>query len=242
MILARADQTLEEHINSALQAFEELKRTKFWKFVAEAEEVLRIAIIFHDSGKIFYQSSKNIENQNPSFLGHEIFSTYILNDFLYELSFEEQKRLLAEAIVFYHHYAMGIKSRIEKFKQKFPTFPICSKEELRDVLEEHEKIVLKFLRIENAKNAMEKLKEKIEKQFELNNQLSPIFACVEQENTKIWAKFQSEKAFRKLMLPCVNVMTIVDYLGAKGSETKFSKVVEDFVSLYRRSNVEISLK
>lgn len=235
MILARAGQTLEEHIALALQALEELKRTRLWNLVAEAEEVLKIAVIFHDSGKIFYQTSENVKSQNPSFLGHEIFSTYILENFMYELGFEEKKKLLANAIVFYHHYAMGIKSRMEKFKKKFPKFPMCSIDELGNFLEEYEKIVLQFLKIENAKNAMEKLREKIKLQFEDKSPIAPIFAFVEERNKEIWDKFIGEMTFRRLMLPCVNAMTIVDYLGARaeGRKTDFSRVVEEFVLLYR---------
>lgn len=234
MIFARAEQTLEEHISSCLKAFEDLKQTKFWKLIANAEDILRFALVFHDSGKIFYQTKKNLERK-PSFFGHELFSAFILNEFLWNLELERDSRLLAVAVVLYHHYAMGINRRKNEFKKRFSKFVVCdSKERFQETLKEHESIVLNFLEYEKAKNAMKKVNEKILSYMEDSSlKYPPILEKIEENNIQIWREFVGKKNFRKLMLPCINAMTIVDYLGVKSDKKEeFGKVIEDFVKLY----------
>lgn len=238
MIVARADQTLEEHISSCLKTLNDLKRTNFWRLVENGEEILKVAVIFHDAGKIFYQTRKNLEKDKPSFFGHELFSTFILNEFLWNLEFERRSRLLAIAVVLYHHYAMGVNQRKNGFKKRFSKFIVCnSKEEFREILKEHEDIVLNFVKHERAEIAMKKVNERILSYIEdFYLKYPPILDKIEENNIQIWREFIADKNFRKLMLPSINAMTIVDYLSVKpgGKKTEFSRVIDEFVELYSK--------
>ncbi|MFN3384832.1 MAG: HD domain-containing protein [Archaeoglobaceae archaeon] len=230
MILAREDQTLEEHIERCLESFESIRCKKFWKMFGEkAEKDFRIAIVLHDSGKIFYQGKK-------SFLGHEIFSAFISHVFTRE--FPDLNSKLVEAIILYHHYAMGLKDRIKKFKIEFKDFKVCNKsEEFEEILEEHKSIALKYIDLEGSsvKKAMEKVNESIRKRLNgCRLEYGGTLEILKEENSEIWKRFVSEKDFRKLALFCINMMTVVDYAGAleKGKKTDFGRVVEEFIRIY----------
>ncbi|MEM0203838.1 MAG: hypothetical protein QXO16_06985 [Archaeoglobaceae archaeon] len=230
MIIARHEplQTLEDHVSACLKAFESLRRGKFWKLFGEkVEKELRIAIVLHDSGKIFYQTKKN-------FLGHELFSTYISHVFTKYLDLDSR---LVEATILYHHYAMGLKKRIERFKSKFGEFKVCEKsEEFERILEGHESIVLKYIGLERsvAKEAMESVKESIRNHLNgCKLRYGGILQILEEENKEIWMTFVGEKDFRRSMLFCINMMTLVDYAGVvKTEERGFGGIVEEFLRIY----------
>ncbi len=229
MIIARYDpiQTLEGHIEACLKAFESLKQRKFWKIFGEKfEKELQIAIVLHDSGKIFYQRKRN-------FLGHELFSAFVSHFFIDLLDLDLR---LVEATILYHHYAMGIKERIEKFK--FKEFKVCDRvEEFEGIVEEHERIVLKYVALEKsvAKEAIERVNNQIRKRLEgCRLDYGGILKIVKEENSEIWKRFAEDREFRKSMLFCINIMTLVDYAGVPdtGKKTDFGKIVEDFFRIY----------
>lgn len=245
MIFARLkpEQTLEEHIKLCLESLKHLSSTRLWRLFKNFENILKITIIFHDSGKIFYQDRVR---RGKGFLGHELLSTFIVNEFLLhkDLNFSFDSRFLIDGIVLYHHYAMDLRKRKEKFLNEFRgSFIVCeSEEKFMDLLKEHEKIVLDFLDLEKldlerevAKKAMRDVNNKILKYLNLKRcllQYGWIFKDLEQINKEIWSRFVKEKDFRKLMLLGINAMTIVDYLGVRERRTEFSRIVEEFVSTY----------
>ncbi|MFN3383533.1 MAG: hypothetical protein ACK401_01395 [Archaeoglobaceae archaeon] len=229
MIIARRKpiQTLEEHVRDCVRAFEILKEKKFWKlFGKNFEKELQIAIVLHDSGKIFYQTKEN-------FLGHELFSAFISHVFIDFLEFDSK---LVEATILYHHYAMGIKERIAKFK--FREFKVCEKlEEFDKILEEHGRIVLKYVDLEKsvAREAIERVNEAIQNRLEgCKLEYGGILETIKGENSEIWRRFVEEREFRKSMLFCINMMTLVDYAGVPdtGEKKGFGRIVEDFFRVY----------
>lgn len=242
MILARLEpeQTLEEHLKLCLEAFGSLTSTKLSDLFKGNEELLNVAIVFHDSGKIFYQ--RRIK-KGKGFLGHELFSTFIVDEFLQseDLNLNFESRFLIDAIVFYHHYAMGLREREEKFLKEFKSgFNVGEEKELEEILREHEGLVVELLNLDKSaiKKAMKRVKGVIINHFE-NGVLHYgwIFKSLRYINKEIWDRFVADKGFRKLMFLGINAMRIVDYLGVKadkGKETDFSRVVEEFVSIYRR--------
>ena len=87
-------QTLKEHIDKALKALDEVKNSKIWKYAVKlfegdehlVEEYLKIIILLHDIGKIFYQANIFLDKKKGvkylNFKGHEYFSTYLADEYL----------------------------------------------------------------------------------------------------------------------------------------------------------------
>jgi len=236
MIYARKseefEQTLEEHIEECLKALEELKNTRFWKLIRENEVELRTAIVFHDSGKIFYQ--KNFKGGKIIFTGHEILSAHILDTFAWYYGKDAGNRYLSIAAVLYHHHAMGVKKRagnLRKIELKF------NREEFEEILAEHKKILLKHLEFFEPKaveKALDDLNSNLRKLFtgDRVDTSSMVSECGEMI-TQIWEKFQKEADFRKKMIALTTALVICDYRGAKGKRTEFGKIIDEFVELYK---------
>lgn len=244
MIVARLkpEQTLEEHLKLCLEAFKSLSSTKILNIFQGTENLLKIAIVFHDSGKVFYQQRIK---KGKGFLGHELFSTFIVDEFLQceDLNFSFDSRFLIDAIVLYHHYAMGLKIREERFLKEFKEgFSVGEEKLFEEVLREYEEIVLELLECDESaiKKAMKRAKNAVMAHLEKGFlQYRLIFKNLRYINKEIWDRFVADRVFRKLMLLGVNAMTIVDYLGAKtedGRRSEFSRVIDEFVSLYRRKD------
>ena len=85
-------QTLKEHIDESLNALDEVKHGRIWKYTVNlfdgddnsVEEHLRMIIAFHDIGKIFYQANISLDKGKGvkyfNFKGHEYFSTYLADE------------------------------------------------------------------------------------------------------------------------------------------------------------------
>ncbi|MEM2346639.1 MAG: hypothetical protein QXN49_08770, partial [Archaeoglobaceae archaeon] len=151
-------------------------------------------------------------------------------------------RFLIDAIVLYHHYAMGLSKREEKFFREFKSgFRIS--EDFEKILREHEEIVLELLNLDESatKKAMKKVNIAVKGHLEKGLlQYGWIFKNLRYINKEIWDRFVADRVFRKLMLVGINVMTIVDYLGAKtedGRGSEFSRVIDEFISLYYRGGL-----
>lgn len=238
MIYARKseeiEQSLEDHIEECLVALEELKNTRLWKLIGNEEVDLRTAVVFHDSGKIFYQ--KNFKRGKLSFEGHEIFSAYILSKFSwYYGKFARDISNLSIAAVLYHHHAMGVKKRInslENLKLKF-----TSQREFEGILAEHKKILLKnlgFLDSKAVELALEYLNSHL-KEFLKNGEVNAIKMALESQgiSNRIWNDFQKDVNFKKMMIALTTALVICDYRGVKGKKTGFGKIVDEFIELYR---------
>ncbi|MEM2802556.1 MAG: CRISPR-associated endonuclease Cas3'' [Archaeoglobaceae archaeon] len=243
MIVARLkpEQTLEEHLKLCIEALKSLSSIKILDIFKGTENLLKIAIVFHDSGKIFYQQRIK---KGKGFLGHELFSTFIVDEFLQceDLRVSFDSRFLIDAIVLYHHYAMGLSKREEKFFREFKSgFRIS--EDFEKILREHEEIVLELLNLDESatKKAMKKVNIAVKGHLEKGLlQYGWIFKNLRYINKEIWDRFVADRVFRKLMLVGINVMTIVDYLGAKtedGRGSEFSRVIDEFISLYYRGGL-----
>jgi len=239
MIYARKseefEQVLEEHIEECLKALEELKNTRFWKLIRENEVELRTAIVFHDSGKIFYQ--KNFKKGKLSFEGHEICSAHILDTFAWHYKkYAKEISDLSTAAVLYHHHAMGVKKRannLRKIKLKF-----SNQKEFEEILAEHEKILLKHLRFFEPKaveKALDDMKSNLRKFFTDNrvNTVRIVSVC-EEIISRVWERFQKDVDFRKKMIALTTALVVCDYRGVKGKRTEFGGIIDEFVELYSR--------
>jgi CRISPR-associated endonuclease Cas3-HD len=249
MIYARKseklEQSLEEHIRQCLKALEDLKNTRFWKIIGAAELELRTAIVFHDSGKIFYQ--KNLRKGKLSFSGHEIFSAYILKRFLWhyrkhaktsDLELRCSWGDLSIAAVLYHHHAMGVKKRVESLRKNELRF--SSQKEFEEILAEHGEILLKnleFLESEAVKLALEMLNSDL-RRFLADGRVKTADIAYESDDIikRTWECFQKDVYFRKMMIALTTALVICDYRGVReenGGKRGFEKIVDDFIELYK---------
>jgi CRISPR-associated endonuclease Cas3-HD len=233
-------QTLREHIYSCLEALDKIKSSKIWNLVkklcgSSAERYIKIAVIFHDSGKILYQ--KNFKTKNDvkylSFYGHEIYSTYFISEFLNakrraienvkQLDVLRLFKLAVIASVLYHHHAMGVRYRIKRL----------SKISYENVfVKEFDKLIEDLL--ENPIFLSDILKNKSEGHLSPNN----VSNVVSDLNREIWIEFVKSKKFRKTMLLFTNILLIADYMGSQdrdGTKTEFAKVLDEFLELYSTS-------
>ena len=253
-------QSLDKHIKLCLEAFEEIKETKIWDAFrkiyndAKVEKYVKFAIIFHDFGKIFYQtnrySNKKENVEYLSFRGHEFFSTYLADKFL-NLWLEkdisnrtdeyEDFRLLVYASILYHHHAMGLKSR-----EKVDEIRVCrNHDEYKKILNRSGEILKYYLKnfgdnvvdlfIEELKNF--RLKKSDRNEYILNRRIiSDVFRYVDELNVEIWRNFVKNKIFRKMMILTTNILLTVDYKGSENRgevRTEFSEVLNEFIWLYK---------
>ncbi len=249
-------QTLEDHIRDSLEALNNIRDTKIWRYYASfcqnAEKWMKLAIVFHDMGKVFYQENKkrNKKGRYLSFVGHEFISTYLVDGFLgiwlnkdLENRLEDYKnfRWLVYSSILYHHHAMGLRSR-----ERLNEIKVCGNCEFDNIAKKASEIVRKYsmefdVKPEEFFNLLKQLKlTKLVEGSDIllldRNVISDIYRYVDELNVVIWRKFAGEKDFRRRMILATNMLIMADYIGSKerGEEkTEFGRVVDESVELYR---------
>jgi len=115
-ILARSSQTLQEHVELMLRAYNSCYRTRGWHESTAArleldpslvDRLARITIAFHDVGKIFFQSSIRKCRGSP---WHEVLSGLLLSHSMPEFDLRSVNDVGASVhiAVAYHHVAMRV--------------------------------------------------------------------------------------------------------------------------------------
>lgn len=264
-------QSLDEHIKSSLNALEDkIKETKIWRYYAGldnyADELMKLAIVLHDIGKIFYQrnikTNRKKNEEYLSFLGHEFISTYLADSFLsiwLENNINERYgkykdiRWIVYGSILYHHHAMGLRKRERSEKIK-----VCKKDEFNKIVERTCSIIKDYLN--GSSNEVQLFSEEIkalrqrlrQKKFEGDtkrdtplfldrNQLLDIYRYVDELNTEIWRKFAGDDKFRSKMLLSTNILMLADYMGSEGrgeEKTEFGKILDESIELYSNKILE----
>jgi len=238
-------ETLYEHILNALSNLN-IKHSRIIlfgeKLTPRFRDIARLAIIFHDIGKTFFQSNyfTRGERKTISFKGHEYISTYIFHIFnnrLIEyssLSNNELKRFeeynATTFSIFYHHHAMGVRKRK----------PYCSYRSLEKG----------FSLIDILKKYMDKLRNNNWLKGEEYDILCTILDNLDLLRTdirlilrnietvlyeNIWREIIKHPNFRRLCLLSLATLIAVDYTSAKkrpGVSTRFSNIIKDFYNYY----------
>jgi CRISPR-associated endonuclease Cas3-HD len=231
---------LADHINDCITLLANLKDCRLGRLGTSLNKdfvnEVRLAIVFHDLGKAFYQN-------NPSnFSGHEIFSTYILQKF--RTPFIENRlqqiadyNLLEPALfsVAFHHHPMDIRKRLEKIRRIriSPSSLEVLQNELsfvkEDALTKEEKALLN--------SVLSKLKSKIEGWSLTVDDVRREFqdeVCKRLFDHIVSSKDEDIVAKRSYYLTLVSLVC-VDYISAckrRGKETRFGEVMEEFYKLY----------
>ncbi len=236
-------QTLDEHVDECLKALEELKYNRIWRYVARSleedyvEDHLRTILVLHDVGKIFYQSNLSFDRRKGlkyiNFRGHEYFSTYLADEYLF-LDADGLERLLVLSTILYHHHAMSLRDRrVEKLK-------VCRKE-FRSMCDDVVSMLGKYgLKVSDFGKYLKDLENELVSNGDvliLNRSfVHDVYREVEFINKEIWDLFVRNKTFRRNMLGFTVIQLICDYRGSenrKKKPPKFYHVLKEFLELYQ---------
>jgi CRISPR-associated endonuclease Cas3-HD len=231
---------LADHINDCIALLGNLKDCRLGRLGVSLNknfvDEVRLAMVFHDLGKAFYQNNPTI------FTGHEIFSTYILHKFrklfiknrLHQIT---DYNLLEPAIfgIAFHHHPMDIRKRLEKIRRirispsSFETLQNELSFVKEDALTGEEKALLN--------SVLSELKSKIEGWSLTVDDVGREFqdeVCKRLFDHIVSSKDEDIVAKRSYYLTLVSLVC-VDYISAckrRGKETRFGEVMEEFYKLY----------
>ena len=205
------EQTLDEHIELCLEAFEKIKDTRFWKNLNLDDHIVKSMIVYHDIGKVFYQR----DSKDLSFFGHEFISAYVFwKVFGKALPKEIELTLLAPII--YHHHAMGVKKRLKDLDEK----KIIKPDD--EILNELKGILIKYLNKEIVSETIKVMK---------SIEILKVKRKIENKINEIWLEFHGE--FARKFLSLLMILIVCDYEGSKSRNkiTGFGMIVEEFFNL-----------
>ena len=247
-------QTLKEHIDKALKALDEVKNSKIWKYAVKlfegdehlVEEYLKIIILLHDIGKIFYQANIFLDKKKGvkylNFKGHEYFSTYLADEYLL-LENNKLNRLLVLSTILYHHHAMGLKER-----GKIKELRICKAEKEYDVMCEIIGDIFRCYRLQvneflqHLKSLRNELEYKNDKLILKQRFVNDVYREVSNINREIWNLFIRDKMFRRKMLVFIVILQICDYKGSEDrtwKPPKFYGVLKEFIRYYSYNEIPL---
>ncbi len=249
-----SEESLIDHIKSALKVTEELKASKIGKFAdklcdeVDFQDLVRLSIIFHDVGKVFYQSNfVSMEGLTfLSFRGHEQFSTYIFEEFrngLIEQDLENCKKYglykVCTFSIYYHHHAMNVRLREPYIRKSIIDESIRNGLSLLNSFKNDVKrlLLLKEDEIKALEGAVEDIIEKLGSQpagsvlVNVKNEVNGI-------KNGLWRDLVAEPKIRKLSFLSLSVLLAADYSSAqkrKSDQEKqsiFKRTLDDFCELY----------
>lgn len=248
------EETLHDHIVAGLQAVNRIDNSPISRYIKKTYpglrnfyDIVRLAVVFHDVGKVLYQLDPSKVRGHISFFGHEIFSTYIFKKFCdtyykedpcfdrefglknFGLSLEK----VIEFSILYHHHAMALDERIKylsrdfiKLEKRLSLFEDLI-EELDSFLSKKEKYVLE--------KTVRELKEKFaepEAIMEVKNY------CSDYIRNKVWYEVWLNKngKVKKFSLILLSTLLVADNFAAQKnrgySEGVFNDVLEEFHEHY----------
>jgi len=233
---------LSDHIETALNNSNRLSDSRIVMLARnimkniDFEQLLRLAIIFHDSGKAFFQQNlKKLKSGETylSFAGHEFVSAIIADMFVKELSSETMHEvyLAVPFSILYHHHAMNPHLREE---QKLTYVCKIALENYSRYSDELKNTLEKFLE-ESEHEAFAKCIERL--RLERQNILSPTYLrhILKRKLDKAFIK-ECRPAFQKLAFLLLDSLIVCDYIAAQkrgaGVSSTFSKAVQIFYNLW----------
>ncbi|MEM1547089.1 MAG: HD domain-containing protein [Candidatus Methanomethylicia archaeon] len=230
---------LIDHVKYGLEIIGKKRSSRIYKYMSNLSpgflSLIKLAFIFHDTGKVFYQSNYKVNDKGErylSFIGHEWFSSYIFMEYREELIEEDMYGNYRELdcvflSILYHHHALNIRRRKP-----------CVKE-LEINIWELEELINELIQLDAFiddggvfNRAIGNVRRKLR---EVKNLLENAILQVDEENRKTWRNFISSSKARKLFLSVLSVIIATDYVASQKrgqGRSRFYKSVEDFVNLY----------
>jgi len=236
---------LHQHINTALSFLAGIESSRAYrlakKYAPESDfkELLKISIVLHDIGKVFYQNKRynlRLDHEKGicylTFAGHEYISAKIAYDFAFAFN-EQYDNPYIDVVTFavlHHHHAMGgKKNRVENLRKKLQSMTQSEYIECLDKL----RLILNQL-LTDYKSVLEKTLA--------NLGSSPIALVDPAVHQKIYEKFVHTKKpnHRKLAFLLLDSLITCDYLAAEdrgGGVSHFHWTVHEFYNYWLRPEV-----
>ncbi len=238
---------LREHIKESVALIEDLDNSRLNNFVVgilcvpNFKELVKLAIIFHDSGKAFYQTERNMKEDMESgekylsFIGHEFVSAYLADRFV-----KERRKYIPDyySIVFaiyFHHHAMGVEKREKEVIKRLRKTTKSEFEVMKDSLR---KVLEYFLENEDREVLRKCLTEL--SAGDLNN------LAFQSIRNGIYERMihRTDPRFRKLSLIVLQCLLVYDYMSASNRdnyESEFSRAISSFYEIWLGSHKSESL-
>lgn len=246
---------LTDHVKEALSTVSCSKQSKISQYIEKIlgsidirfAEAVRLSIIFHDIGKIFYQKNYKYDKIHNnirylSFTGHEFLSSYIFDKFAFRLASSETLSKTLSACNFsilFHHHAMNPKYRASPYREPITV----GKAAVDDVKIERLKILNQFLKsseVEPWRAAINDVEVEVKKSKDVNAFIGSVVSSMfspQGLGKKIWRIFISDSIFRKTSLALLSTLLVADYFSAlklrpESKPSTFHNVLREFYSYY----------
>ncbi|MEM0488573.1 MAG: CRISPR-associated endonuclease Cas3'' [Candidatus Bathyarchaeia archaeon] len=233
---------LSDHIRDGIAIISDLDNSRLGWLVAsrlrvhDLKDLVKLAIVFHDAGKAFYQTERNMREDKEkgekylSFMGHEFISSYIADRFVKEKNMQRPTPELYSVVfaVYFHHHAIGIEKRekeaIARLRHISQTEFETAKEKLKRVLEP-------FIQGED-REVLRKCIDRLSK-----NGLSNL--ALQQISNEIYERLihRPNPRLRKLSLIVLDCLLACDYIPASNrgnSKSEFSQTMSNFHNIWMR--------
>jgi len=232
---------LIDHISYALEIAKRGESSKLFRFAEgiahdfDFKKAVRLAIVFHDSGKIFYQRVKGKKGSRYiSFRGHEYFSTYIFSKFAKNLARIDENfrrndmlKFACTFSIFFHHHAMNVRLRKPDIRDEDVELGLT-------LLETFEKEVRRFLNhkeIEALRKSVNEIKG-----VKTNNLMMDLEGYINNQINAIWREMMKQGTLKKISYLSLITLITVDYLSAqqnrKTGKSIFNRVLNEFYRFY----------
>ncbi len=229
------EETLKKHIEHALELVRDVEKSRIGRYArklgfSDFSRAIRLSVIFHDSGKIFYQRPWD----RLSFRGHEYLSTFIADYFFRELvKFELKKienldimRNICIFAIFFHHHAMNVRLRAPKVDERDVENGIKMFGRFHDDVES----MLNGSEIEALDRALRLVAER---RGAIANSTKKYVEGVVRE---VWFSLNRDAKLKKLAYLNLDALIVSDNISAHenrgGGKRRFLKVMEEFRELY----------
>ncbi|MEM3404151.1 MAG: hypothetical protein QXJ17_06430 [Nitrososphaeria archaeon] len=247
-------ETLHDHIEAGLDAVSRVDKAPIFRYIQRIysdiknfNDLIRLIVVFHDIGKVFYQLNPLENKDHLSFLGHEILSTYVFKKFydtyykedsLFECKFglKDHKISIEETLEFsilYHHHAMSLLDRLNHFS--------------RDVIRVERGVSLfgellievgAFLSKKEREVFAITLNDLKEQVVEPNFVMEIKNYCENNIKSSLWREIwlNKDKKVKKFSLVLLSILMVADNMAAqknrKYSEGIFNEVLKEFYNYY----------
>lgn len=229
---------LKDHIRAALRTTTNITNSRVFKFVENIgldaptfNDAIKLTIIFHDFGKIFYQDCWS-KKGHLYFTGHENISAKFLNEFFRNFDSKTCLIKFKNSMIFavlYHHHAMG---------NRQISVNVVNHNRTSILLEEFERDILQIMKEHKLEyeDALKDAISRFEGLLKTRQGLSLIFGKNELRNT-VWKAYVRGGNERSLMLLSLAILVASDYNASKrrgGCPSAFHMAAEEFVNSYLR--------
>jgi len=235
-------ETLAEHIDEMLKILKNFSESKINRYLQKTfpmlknfSEIVKLAVVFHDVGKVFYQKDPKNITKNLSFMGHEFLSSLIFNEFQKNSenlidsheNFGVDAASLIKFSILFHHHAMCIRDR-----KKFTTLIDLNIEGGLKLFPSLIKCLIKFL----GKGDVEALKNALKYDVESKDIIANLQRCSDEDLRTVWREVWVSGFKRKIALSLLDILITTDNLAAnkkRGPNTTiFHEALRQFSEFY----------